>query len=330
MIRRSTGTELWGEMKKGQPETLRGALLERLEAAVERGEWGSDPFEGLVPGSEAERRVAMLVGAALEQGRAEKRRRVCVEASVLGDVDALARVLERVAVGGFDVELPTVTLEPMDTMRIGVEDMCRRLRRMHRELEEKVEELERSQAELERHRDALQRLSYLDGLTGLNNRRRFDEYFVQADRHAAREDGWLSLLLVDIDHFKRFNDAYGHLAGDDCLRAVAVVLGANAQRPLDLAARFGGEEFALVLPETDLEGGAEVARKILSEVEGLGIVHERSPVAPHLTVSVGLATCKPQRDTTCLRLIEEADRALYQAKELGRNQLRRRLLVPGG
>ncbi len=295
-----------------------------MERGVEEPAW----LDELDVASESEREVALLVGAALQRARTERRRRIGLEAGLLRDVDTLARALERVAVGGFDVEVPSVTLEPMDTMRIGVEDMCRRLQRMHSELQEKVVELERSQRELERHRDALQRLSYLDGLTGLKNRRRFDEYFLLASRHAARERSWLSLLLVDIDHFKRFNDTYGHLAGDDCLRAVARVLAANAQRPLDLAARFGGEEFALVLPDTELDGGAEVARKILSEVEALGIAHERSPVAPHLTVSVGLAACQPERDIPCIRLIEEADRALYQAKELGRNQLRMRLLIP--
>jgi len=108
--------------------------------------------------------------------------------------------------------------------------------------------------ELKRHRDALERLSYQDGLTGLDNRRRFDEYFVMAWRHAARERAWLSLLMVDIDHFKGFNDEYGHMAGDQCLKVVARTLQAAAQRPLDIVARYGGEEFA-VIPSYSWRGG---------------------------------------------------------------------------
>jgi diguanylate cyclase (GGDEF)-like protein len=316
-------------MIKSQPETLRGALLGRLEAAVERGEWDPALLAELEPVSEAERQVVLLVGAALERYRLERRRRVRVEASVLGDVDALAQVLERVAVAGFDVELPSLTLEPMDTMRIGVEDMCRRLQRVHGELQDKVEELERSRLEIARHRDAFEKMSYQDGLTGLKNRRRFDDYLEQTARHAARERSWLSLLLVDIDHFKRFNDAYGHMAGDECLKEVAHVMGANAQRPLDLAARYGGEEFALILPATDLEGATGVAQKILAEVEALDVAHDRSPVAPHLTVSVGVASTMPTPGDASRRLVEEADRALYQAKGLGRNQLRRRVVDAG-
>ncbi len=185
----------------------------------------------------------------------------------------------------------------------------------------------RTHLELKRHRDLLERLSYQDGLTGLNNRRRFDDYFVKAWRHAARERAWLTLLMVDIDHFKGFNDTYGHLAGDSCLRLVARALRGCALRPLDLAARYGGEEFALVLPGTDLEGASSVGQRARSAVADLAIEHERSQVAPHVTVSVGAASAIPDEDAPFYRLIEEADASLYEAKEQGRNQVHRRLVI---
>jgi diguanylate cyclase (GGDEF)-like protein len=185
----------------------------------------------------------------------------------------------------------------------------------------------RTHLELKRHRDALERLSYQDGLTGLDNRRRFDEYFVMAWRHAAREQAWLSLLMVDIDYFKGFNDKYGHLAGDQCLRVVARALRSCAHRPLDIVARYGGEEFAFILPNTNLEGATAVARRVLDDVLGLSIMHERSPVAECVTVSVGLASTIPKADAPFYRLIEEADQALYEAKEQGRNLLHRRLVM---
>jgi diguanylate cyclase (GGDEF)-like protein len=185
----------------------------------------------------------------------------------------------------------------------------------------------RTHLELKRNRDLLERLSYQDGLTGLNNRRRFDEYFVMAWRHAAREQAWLSLLMVDIDYFKGFNDAYGHLAGDECLRRIGGVLTSCAKRPLDIAARYGGEEFALVLPGTNLEGATAVGRRLLEDVRALEIVHRRSPAHPYVTVSAGAAAAIPSDKAPFYRLIEEADKALYEAKDQGRNQLHRRLVM---
>jgi diguanylate cyclase (GGDEF)-like protein len=185
----------------------------------------------------------------------------------------------------------------------------------------------RTHLELKRHRDLLERLSFQDGLTGLANRRRFDDYFVMAWRHATREQAWLSLLMVDIDFFKGFNDRYGHLAGDQCLRLVARTLQASAKRPLDVVARYGGEEFALILPGTNLEGASAMARGLLNAVASLRVEHERSPVASHVTVSVGVAAAVPSDKAPFYRLIEEADEALYEAKEQGRNQLHSRLVM---
>jgi two-component system chemotaxis family response regulator WspR len=167
----------------------------------------------------------------------------------------------------------------------------------------------------------LQRLSTVDGLTGLANRRRFDEVLEQECRRARREGGSLALIMTDVDFFKKYNDSYGHLGGDECLRRVAAVLAQGARRPGDLAARYGGEEFALVLPQTTLEGAATVAETLRSGVAALDILHEGSSVAPHVTLSLGVAVAEP--DSARLEptpLVEEADAALYQAKRSGRNR----------
>lgn len=165
-----------------------------------------------------------------------------------------------------------------------------------------------------------------DGLTGLSNRRRFDEALQTEWRRSARERTPLSLLLLDVDRFKAFNDRYGHQAGDDCLRAVAAAVGACARRPGDLAARYGGEELAMVLPGTDEEGAAHLAELVRSAVEALGLQHEdNGECGGVVTVSVGCATLSPQPisspDTASRTLLKEADRMLYEAKRGGRNRV---------
>lgn len=130
----------------------------------------------------------------------------------------------------------------------------------------------------------------------------------------------MSLLLVDVDHFKKFNDHYGHQAGDECLRSVAAILVEQAKRPADVAARYGGEEFALLLPNTDAAGCKRVGEKIRGEIQRLGILHAHNVPCKLITVSVGGATFTPTDDgTDCASLIEAADKALYAAKEGGRN-----------
>jgi two-component system, chemotaxis family, response regulator WspR len=167
----------------------------------------------------------------------------------------------------------------------------------------------------------LQQLSTVDGLTGLANRRRFDEVLDQECRRARRESLPLALIMTDVDFFKKYNDSYGHQGGDECLRRVAGVLAQAARRPADLAARYGGEEFALVLPHTTVEGAATVAEALRAGVAALNIVHESSTAASYVTLSLGVAVAEPEGpDLDPDKLIEHADAALYDAKRSGRNR----------
>jgi two-component system chemotaxis family response regulator WspR len=167
----------------------------------------------------------------------------------------------------------------------------------------------------------LQKLAVLDGLTGIANRRRFDKVICAEWQRAQREKYPLSLLLCDVDHFKQFNDAYGHPAGDMCLKKVAAVLTENLKRPADLAARYGGKEFALILPNTDKDGALKVAEKCRRQVEALELPNRHSEAPVFTTLSIGLAHMVPSGDRTLEELIDLADRALYRAKESGRNQV---------
>lgn len=166
----------------------------------------------------------------------------------------------------------------------------------------------------------LRELAMRDGLTGLSNRRKFDEALDEEFRRAFREQAPLTLLMIDVDHFKLFNDTYGHQAGDECLRAVGLALAAAVHRSGDLVVRYGGEEFAALLPGTTEAGGLVVADVIHSHVARLGIVHGASDHAA-VTVSIGIATMTPTSKSSSRpdRLVRGADRALYEAKAAGRN-----------
>ncbi|HUO44552.1 MAG TPA: diguanylate cyclase [Burkholderiales bacterium] len=183
-------------------------------------------------------------------------------------------------------------------------------------------ERERLRAALEEANSVLRSLAMTDGLTGLANRRRFDEMLDREWRRTARESGVLSLLLIDVDHFKPYNDYYGHRAGDECLRAVAQALARAARRSGDVCARYGGEEFAVILPNTEAAKAAHIAEQMRAVIEALDIEH--SKVADgRLTVSVGVASVRP-RDAAGAHpasLIDSADRALYEAKKGGRNRV---------
>jgi diguanylate cyclase (GGDEF)-like protein len=167
----------------------------------------------------------------------------------------------------------------------------------------------------------LRRSAYHDGLTGLPNRRRFDEAFDADLRQAFRKQHPVSLVMVDIDYFKDYNDHYGHLQGDQCLRQVAEIIGASARRPTDLASRFGGEEFGLIFPETDLAAAQRLAEGLRLAVEVARIPHAASPIAPWVTVSVGVASKCPTTETPTNLLLTRADEALYEAKGAGRNRV---------
>lgn len=182
----------------------------------------------------------------------------------------------------------------------------------------------RTHIELKRHRDHLARLAFLDGLTGIANRRWFDTDAIAEWRRARRAGTPLSVVLIDIDQFKHFNDTYGHPEGDVCLKAVAEALRAVARRPGDLVARYGGEEFACLLPETPAPDGCMMAERFRAAVEALGLPHEGATAAPTVTISLGIATTTPDHDAESgpgvAALIAAADRNLYRAKTAGRNR----------
>jgi diguanylate cyclase (GGDEF)-like protein len=166
----------------------------------------------------------------------------------------------------------------------------------------------------------LERLSSLDGVTGLTNRRRFEELFVYEWKRAIRVGSALSAILVDLDHFKAFNDRYGYPAGDECLRRVAAALREAAQRPGDSVARYGGEEFVAILADTDFSGAKALAERMRSAVERLRLEHAASSTAPHVTLSLGVATMVPDDAVDPASLLAAADEALYESKKGGRNR----------
>lgn len=173
-------------------------------------------------------------------------------------------------------------------------------------------------AELNRQLD---RIAHHDALTGIPNRRSFDIASEREWEIALREQRSLSMLLLDVDFFKRYNDTYGHDSGDQCLKTVAQAIRDTMLRPADLAARYGGEEFVVLLPDTDLRGAEDVARRVLAAVTALAMPHAGSATADVVTVSVGVASVRPQPSWRQHELLEMADRALYQAKTAGRHRV---------
>lgn len=166
--------------------------------------------------------------------------------------------------------------------------------------------------------DYLKNIASLDGLTGIPNRRAFEQRLTAAWNQSCRDVGWLGLILIDIDYFKRFNDCYGHLAGDQCLRRVARALEKGTKRPFDMVARYGGEEFVCILPGTDLAGAASVATQLAAAVNALQIPHSESSVADTVTISQGVVSLQPLTGQDPSRLLIMADQELYKAKESGR------------
>jgi diguanylate cyclase (GGDEF)-like protein len=169
--------------------------------------------------------------------------------------------------------------------------------------------------------EELRQMSMKDGLTGIANRRSFDERLAVELRRGLRSQAPLSLLMMDIDHFKQYNDHHGHFQGDDCIRAVAATLENVVSRASDLVARYGGEEFAILLPETDAEAAVQVAQTCLHAVAALAMPHENSPIGAFVSLSIGVCTVLVAPDTTPATLITRADQALYQAKRAGRNRI---------
>ena len=179
---------------------------------------------------------------------------------------------------------------------------------------------ERTEA-LQKANQELKRLATMDGLTGVANRRRFDEYLSSEWQRMAREQQPLSLILCDVDFFKLYNDRYGHQAGDDCLVRVAQAISGAVKRPADLVARYGGEEFAIILPNTNMSGAVKVGQAIRLEVKQLQIAHVTSQVSEYVTLSLGVASIVPTQKLLTQSLLASADRALYEAKKQGRDRL---------
>jgi len=180
--------------------------------------------------------------------------------------------------------------------------------------------LQTAQKELVSVNKKLEYLALYDELTGLANRRNFDETLLRQFNLAKRNKSPLSLIICDIDFFKIYNDTYGHQQGDDCLEAVAKVIGCIAERPTDKACRYGGEEFVLILPDTNLQGGLIIAEKLRQALVAENIPHKGSSIAAYVTLSLGLATYTGQV-ATASELLKAADDALYRAKDNGRNRV---------
>lgn len=175
--------------------------------------------------------------------------------------------------------------------------------------------------QLKRYRDYLETIAFVDGLTGIPNRRSFDQHVRAEWQRAIRSGSELSLLLVDIDHFKQYNDTYGHQAGDACLTLVAKALSSSVHRPGDQVARYGGEEFVCVLPSTNIEGAELIGATLREAVNFLKIPHKSSSVCGHVTISVGGAAIKPDQTNDIGDLISDADANLYKAKSQGRDRV---------
>jgi diguanylate cyclase (GGDEF)-like protein len=202
------------------------------------------------------------------------------------------------------------------------------LRRLHHQLEVQNERLRQEisdrlavEAALQNANKELERLAHMDGLTQVANRRSFDSRLSQEWRRLAREKTPLTLILCDVDFFKRYNDTYGHQAGDDCLRSVASTISNVLKRPSDLIARYGGEEFVIILPNTPLPGAIHVATEIKAAVRALEMVHSASSISQFVTLSIGIASTIPAIEFSSMSLLFAADRALYKAKSRGRDRI---------
>lgn len=180
--------------------------------------------------------------------------------------------------------------------------------------------LERNAREIFDNKRELWRLARTDGLTGLFNRRAFDQHLRQVWKHAHREDRRLAVLVADIDHFKLYNDCYGHRKGDECISTVADALAASVSRPLDMVARYGGEEFVIVLYDPTVSFLEAFSSGLCHKIVGLDIEHKASEATPHVSLSIGAAITEASSNLTADQLIRQADDALYEAKNQGRNQ----------
>lgn len=189
------------------------------------------------------------------------------------------------------------------------------------ELLELTKLLEETNEKLQQANDMLQHLSSTDGLTDIANRRRFEEFFINEWKRVTRLSKPISIIILDVDFFKKYNDTYGHQKGDECLRKIAKALHSSLKRPCDLVARYGGEEFVALLSDTDSNGAKKVAELMQKNIAALKIEYENPEVHDTVTVSLGISTIVPKTNSIPEKLINAADKALYLAKDNGRNQI---------
>lgn len=215
----------------------------------------------------------------------------------------------------FDAGAIDYIKKPIDRTELSVR--VRSALRLKQEMDARKEAM----AQLEEANKKLQLLSSLDGLTGIANRRAFDEFIDREWRRSIREKKPMSLLIADIDYFKNYNDGYGHQAGDDCLKKVAQVLSDGVNRPGDMVARYGGEEFGIIMGATSIDFAAKLAEELKSAIVQMKIRHAYSDVADFVTISIGAASVAPATGISCDKLINAADKAMYRAKENGRNMV---------
>lgn len=252
----------------------------------------------------------------------------------------LSQASQRIAQGNFSYPIRAPRIRELSMLADSFARMSQEIQQSRQQLEDYSRSLEQKindrtqalqqeiqqrltvEAALQTANQKLQTLAYVDALTEIANRRRFDERLLLEWRKMKRERSPLSMILCDVDYFKQYNDVYGHQLGDDCLRQVAGAIAAAARRPSDLAARYGGEEFAVLLPNTGLDGAMEVARTIQTHIKNLQLIHQQSQVDQYLTVSFGIASVIPTEAVAPEELLFQSDRALYQAKTEGRNCVR--------
>lgn len=207
------------------------------------------------------------------------------------------------------------------TVKIARDELQKLVEIRTQELEEEIEERKKAEKNLKAANQQLEYLASIDGLTQIPNRRSFDAHLQQEWSRMSREKLYLSLILIDVDCFKQYNDYYGHQTGDDCLKQVAIALESTVKRTGDLVARYGGEEFVVILPNTDTQGALQIAEQMRLSVAQTSLPHANSAVSSFVTISLGIASLIPSQDISQARIIELADRALYQAKQQGRDRI---------
>ena len=237
----------------------------------------------------------------------------------------LSYAAQAIASGELDQSVETQNIKELALLAQSFNSMTQRLQGLFHNLEKANSDLEQRVAnrtrELEQANEQLQRLANIDSLTQISNRHCFDSNLDQQWRRCLREHKPIALILCDVDYFKAYNDLYGHPTGDRCLQNIAQAISQTIKRPNDLVARYGGEEFAIILPNTDLEGAIYVAENVKFQVKELKIPHIGSKINPYVTISCGVTSHIPTQELSAEWLIALADRALYEAKEQGRDRL---------